>query len=132
MNRKNIVGDLLFKEECYKIIGLCMKVHALLGKGFKEIVYKDALEIEFKKNTVQYEREKRYRIQYEEDILKHYFCADFILFDCIILEVKAAYQFHFDNFKQTLNYLKVSGVTLGLLVNFGENKLTFKRIICTY
>ncbi len=109
-----------------------MKVHILLGKGFKEIVYKDALEIEFKKNSIPYEREKSFRIQYEGHILKHYFCADFMLFDSIILELKAAYQFHFDNFKQTLNYLKVSQVKLGILVNFGEDKLNFKRIVCTY
>jgi len=109
-----------------------MKVHSLLGKGFKEIVYKDALEIEFKKNTITYEREKTFRIKYEGDILKHRFRADFIMFDCLILEVKAAWQFHFDNFKQTLNYLKASQVKLGLLVNFGEDKLNFKRIICSY
>ncbi len=56
-----MVEDLLFKEECYQIIGLSMKVHSTLGKGFKEIVYKDALEIEFKKNLIPYEREKPFK-----------------------------------------------------------------------
>ncbi len=52
-----MVTDLLFKDECYKIVGLCMKVHTKLGKGFKEIVYKDALEVEFRKDpTIHYER----------------------------------------------------------------------------
>ena len=74
----NIIDDLLFKEECYKIIGLSMKVHTKLGKGFKEVVYKDALEVEFKKNAILYEREKPFNIQYDDVILKHRFDADFL------------------------------------------------------
>lgn len=128
----NIIDDLLFKEECYKIIGLSMKVHTKLGKGFKEVVYKDALEIEFKKNTILYEREKPFNIQYDDVILKHRFDADFFVFDSVILEIKAARLFHYDNFRQTLNYLKASQVKLGILINFGEDKLNFKRIVCTY
>jgi GxxExxY protein len=128
----NIIDDLLFKEECYKIIGLSMKVHTKLGKGFKEVVYKDALEIEFKKNTILYEREKPFNIQYDDVILKHHFDADFFVFDSVILEIKAARMFHYDNFRQTLNYLKASQVKLGILINFGEDKLNFKRVVCTY
>jgi GxxExxY protein len=127
-----MVEDLLFKEECYQIIGLSMKVHSTLGKGFKEIVYKDALEIEFKKNLIPYEREKPFKIIYEDAILRHEFDADFFVYDSIVLEIKAAYQFHADNFKQTLNYLKASKVKLGILINFGEDQLKFKRIICSY
>jgi len=130
--KTNIIDDLLFKEECYKIIGLSMKIHTKLGKGFREIVYKDALEIEFRNNSVPYEREKQFNIQYNEEVLKHCFDADFLVFDSIILEIKAARQFHFDNFKQTLNYLKASQVKLGILINFGEDKLNFKRVVCTY
>ena len=109
-----------------------MKVHTKLGKGFKEVVYKDALEIEFKKNTILYEREKPFNIQYDDVILKHRFDADFFVFDSVILEIKAARLFHYDNFRQTLNYLKASQVKLGILINFGEDKLNFKRIVCTY
>ena len=70
--------DLIFKEECYKIVGSCMKIHTKLGKGFKEIVYKDALEIEFKKDkNVLYEREKAFNISYEKVVLPHRFNADF-------------------------------------------------------
>ena len=127
----NIIDDLLFKEECYKIIGLSMKVHTKLGKGFKEVVYKDALEVEFKKNAILYEREKPFNIQYDDVILKHRFDADFFVFDSVILEIKAARLFHYDNFRQTLNYLKASQVKLGILINFGEDKLNFKRIVCT-
>jgi GxxExxY protein len=124
--------DLIFKDECYKIVGLAMKVHSKLGKGFKEVVYKDALEIEFRNNQIPYEREKSFAIEYEGVILNHRFDADFFVYNSIIVEAKASVQFHYDNFKQTLNYLKASQVKLGILINFGEDKLNFKRVICTY
>jgi len=109
-----------------------MKVHSKLGKGFKEIVYKDALEIEFIKNGIPYQREKPFKIIYEETVLRHEFDSDFFVYNSIILEIKAAYPFHSDNFKQTLNYLKASQVKLGILINFGEDQLKFKRIVCSY
>jgi len=127
-----MIEDLFFKEECYTIIGLCIRIHNKLGKGFKEIVYKDAMEVEFKKGSILYEREKKFNIEYEGITLPHKFYADFLVFDSIILEVKASWQFHSDNFKQTLNYLKASQIKLGILINFGENKLNFKRIVCSY
>ena len=127
-----MIQDLLFKEECYQIIGSSMRVHSKPGKGFKEVVYKDALEVEFINNKILYEREKPFNINYENVIPKHRFDADFLVFNSIILEIKAAHQFHFENFRQTLNYLKASQVKLGILINFGEDKLKFKRIICTY
>jgi GxxExxY protein len=129
---QNFVDNLLFKEECFAIIGLCMKIHSKLGKGFKEIVYKDALEIELKKGEIVYEREKAFNIIYEDLILPHCFNADFFVFDSIILEIKATSQIHPSSFKQTLNYLKVSQIKLGLLINFGEDRLKFQRIICSY
>lgn len=129
---QNFIDDLLFKEECFTIIGLCMKIHSKLGKGFKEIVYKDALEIELRKEKILYEREKSFNIIYEDLILPHSFNSDFFVYDSIILEIKAASQIHPDNFKQTLNYLKVSQIKLGLLINFGEDRLKFQRIICSY
>lgn len=77
------------QKESYQIIGVCMEVHRILGKGLLEIVYKDAIEYEFKKKKIQYEREKKYEVEYKEIILPHYFFADFVVFDNIILEVKA-------------------------------------------
>ena len=77
------------QKESYQIIGVCMEVHRILGKGLLEIVYKDAIEYEFKKKKIQYEREKKYEVEYKEIILPHYFFADFVVFDNIVLEVKA-------------------------------------------
>lgn len=121
---------LIYRDECFKIVGLCMKIHRLLGKGFKEIVYKDALEIEFQKAGIPYCREKKFKIEYESEVLKHSFDADFLVFDGIILEIKACPLLFAESFKQTLNYLKVAKIRLGILINFGTDKLEFQRIVC--
>jgi len=115
------------------MVGLCMKIHTKLGKGFKEIVYKDALEIEMINNgKIPYEREKPFNILYEGIVLPHRFNADYFVFNSIILEVKATSQLHADAFRQTLNYLKTSQIKLGILINFGTDKLEFQRIICSH
>jgi GxxExxY protein len=128
----NIVEDLLYKDECYAIIGISMKVHSTLGKGFREVVYQDALEIELLRNQIPYQREKYFCIEYNGVILKHRFRADFLVFDSIIIEVKASASIHPDNFYQTLNYLKTGQVKLGILINFGESSLKYHRVVCTY
>ena len=83
------MDDFLYKDETYKIIGICMEVHRVLGKGLSENLYKDALEIEFRENNVPYARENGYEVKYKERILPHKYYADFVLYDDIILEVKA-------------------------------------------
>lgn len=123
------MNDILYKEESYKIIGLCMEVHNNLGAGFLEIVYKDALEYEFKKAIIPYDREKRYEVNYKGIILPHQFYADFVVLDKIILEVKSVQGIADEFVAQAINYLKVSGNRLTLITNFGELKLNYKRII---
>lgn len=122
--------EFLFKEETYRIIGVCMEVHKELGHGFREIVYKDAIEFEFGQRNIFYEREKEYQVVYKGKILQHCFYADFVVFNNIILELKAAEGgISDDNLAQTLNYLKVSNCKVGLLINFGRRKLEYKRLI---
>lgn len=123
------MDDLYLKEEIYKIVGLCMEVHKILGKGHSEVVYKDALEYEFKANNIPFEREKEYKIQYKDIVLPRKYNADYVVFDEIIFEVKAISQLTISDTKQTLNYLACSKNRLGLLVNFGEDSLKYKRII---
>ncbi|WP_295715890.1 GxxExxY protein [Mucilaginibacter sp.] len=123
------MADLLFKEESYKIIGACFEVHKILGHGFKEAVYKDALEFEFEKTNISFSRETPYTIVYKGQKLKHFFVADFIVFDSIILEIKAASNIGEPHIKQTLNYLKASGLKLGIVINFGTPSLTYQRVI---
>jgi len=121
--------DLLYKEESHRIIGICMEVYNILGRGLLEAVYKDALEYELKKNRIEYQREKEYPVIYKDITLKHKFYADFIVYDTIILEVKASSGISKEHIKQALNYLAISKCKLGLIVNFGEESLKFKRVL---
>ena len=123
------MSTLIYKEESYSIIGKCFEVHNNLGPGFLEIVYKDALEYEFRKADIPFEREKEYTVNYKGIVLPHKFYADFIVFDKIILEVKAVSGIADEFIAQAINYLKVSNNKLALIVNFGELKLNSKRIV---
>ena len=120
---------IIHKEESYRAVGICMEVYNNLGNGFLEVVYKDALEYELKNAGIKFERKKMYSVQYKEIILPHKFFADFVLFDKIILEVKAVNGIRDEFIAQAINYLKVSKNKLCLLVNFGETRLNYKRIV---
>ena len=117
------------QKEGYQIIGICMEVHRILGKGLLEIVYKDAIECELTRLKIPYTREKKYEVEYKEVILPHHFFADFVVFNKIILEVKSQKKLVDEHYSWVLNYLGISKCPLGLLVNFGENSLITKRII---
>ena len=127
-NKLNM-SELIYKEKSYQIIGKCFEVHNNLGPGFLEVVYKDALEYEFRKAGISYEREKEYTVRYKSIILPHKFYADFVIFDKIILEIKAVSGIADEFVAQAINYLKVSDNKLALIVNFGELKLNSKRIV---
>jgi len=124
-------GNFPLKDETYKIIGLAMEVHKNLGKGFLEIIYKDALELELQWANIPYEREKPFKIEYKGFPLKRFYVADFIGYEKIVIEVKAQDEIIDENYKQTINYLAVSKLTIGLILNFGSDSLTFKRVILT-
>ena len=117
------------EEETFKIIGICMEVHRNLGPGLLEVVYKDALEIEFKANNFAFEREKEFSIEYKGIILPHKFYADFIVNEDIVLEVKAVKEFSGEHTAQVLNYMKLSESEIGLLVNFQNKSLQHKRLV---
>ncbi|MFN8297483.1 MAG: GxxExxY protein [Chitinophagales bacterium] len=117
-----------YGAETYQLIGRCMDVHNELGHGLLEIVYKSALEIELKGYDIPFEREKPFDIYYKGIALPHKFYADFIVHGNIIIEVKATAGIITADIAQTINYLKLSGCKLGLLVNFGRQKLEYKRI----
>jgi GxxExxY protein len=120
---------LIYKTESYKIIGACMEVHKVLGNGFLEAVYQEALAIEFERREIPYEEEKTLRIMYKNHLLKKTYDADFICYDKIIVEIKAISELHSSNFSQTLNYLKATGFKLGILVNFGAPSLEYRRVV---
>lgn len=124
-----MLDEYYLKDETYSIIGLCMEVHKVLGKGHNENVYGDALEYEFKMNNIPYEREKQYNINYKNIVLSRYYFSDFTVFGEIILELKAIQTLTSSETKQVLNYLAAYKNKIGLLVNFGEDSLKYKRLI---
>lgn len=121
--------ELYRKDEYFKIIGICIEVHRILGGGLLEIVYKDALEYEFNKHNIPFEREKKYDIQYKDIILTHKFYADFVVYDEIILEIKASKDIIDEHTAQTINYLKLADSGLGIIVNFNNKSLQHKRVV---
>lgn len=118
------------KNETYEIIGVCMEVQRTLGFGFSEVIYKDAMEIEFISNNFFYHREDELSIMYKGKKLQHKFFADFTCHGQIIVEVKSSDKgITEDHIAQILNYLRVSGNNVGLIVNFGKRRLEYKRLI---
>lgn len=123
------MSEMIYPKESYEIIGICMEVHRMLGPGLLEIVYKDALEYEFRNKAVLYQREKEYLVRYKDVILPHRFYADFVVMDKIILEVKAVNTIQNESIARAINYLKISGNKLALVVNFGTGELLYKRVV---
>ena len=106
-----------------------MEVHRKLGSGFLESVYSEALEIEFNKLDIPYEKEKKLPVYYGDQPLKKFFRADFVCYNSIIIELKASNYMVDANSKQTLNNVKATNFKLGILINFGSPSLTYKRFV---
>ena len=113
----------------YKIIGAAMEVHKSLGCGFLEAVYHEALEREFQINEIPFKRESQIPIKYKGVELATNYRADFVCFDDIIVEIKALKSLSNIEEAQILNYLKATGLMIGVLINFGSNSLEYKRYI---
>ncbi len=120
---------LIYKDESYKIIGVFFEVHNELGPGFLDPVYQEALEVELTNQNIPFQREVPLPIKYKESVLNKSYIADFILFEKIILELKALDTLSTVHESQVLNYLKATGFRLGILVNFGQPKLQYKRLV---
>jgi GxxExxY protein len=123
------MSEFLYREDTHRLIGLCMEIHRELGKGHDEVIYKDALVVELSRGTISFIREKNYEVIYKGIILPHYYYADFVILDKILLEAKAVEKLTEAHVKQVLNYLAASKLRLGLLVNFGGDSLEWKRVI---
>jgi len=123
------MSNLIYKDESYAIVGALFDVYNNLGSGFSEIVYKEALEYEFKIFGIPFKREKEYSVTYKDIILPHKFYADFVVFDKIVLEIKSVENLHDNHIAQCINYLKVSNCKLAILANFHKDFLDHKRIV---
>lgn len=132
INPLSVIDDrLLYREEVYAIIGAAMEVLAQLGRGFVESVYQEALAIEFTKRGIPYLEQKELVITYKGKTLEKRFLVDFLLYNKIILEIKAVEKLTNVHEAQLLNYLKASGISIGLLVNFNSTPLEWRRRIFT-
>ena len=121
---------LIYPQECYAIIGTAMQVYNTLGSGFLEAVYQEALEIEFQKRNIPYEREKELRISYREVELKQTYRADYVCYGKIIVELKAVHELDDVHRAQVINYLHITQCKLGILLNFGHpDELQFERLV---
>jgi GxxExxY protein len=124
------VKDLLFREEVFAIVGAAIDVHRHLGPGFLEPVYQETLGIEFANRGIPFESQRILQIIYKGRPLTKTYIADFVCYGQIIVEIKALPKLTEAEEAQLLNYLKATGLRLGLLINFGSiGKLEWKRLI---
>ncbi len=121
---------ILFKNEVYRIIGACLAVHSDKGNGYAEPVYQDCLEIELPHQGIPFDAQRNFRIHYRGVQLRHTYTPDLLCYDQIVVELKAVKVLTDEHRAQVLNYLKVTGLQLGLLVNFGSpGRLEWERIV---
>ncbi|MBS1514893.1 MAG: GxxExxY protein [Bacteroidetes bacterium] len=117
-----------YSEITEKIIGCSMKVHNFFGSGFPEVIYQRSLKIEFEKSGLNYSRELELPVYYEKELVGSR-VVDFLIEDKIIVELKVVPELIYIHQAQILNYLKAFKKEVGLLINFGESRLKFKRFV---
>ena len=123
------MSDLLYKNEVFDIQGAVFDVYRNLGAGFLENVYQEALEIELGSRNIPFVSQSELKIRYKDEILKQSYRADIVCYDKIILELKAVKVLLPEHEAQLQNYLRATGMRLGLLINFCHiPKVEIKRI----
>ena len=122
-------GNIIYKEESYRIMGACFEVYKEKGCGFVEPVYQECLEMEFELQGILRQPQVQLQLSYKGRPLRQKYTPDFICFDKIIVELKAVSQLVDEHRAQVHNYLKATGHRLGLLINFGHYpKVEYERI----
>lgn len=110
---------LLYRDDVFRIQGAVFEVYRTMGAGFLEGVYQECLAVEFAARFIPFEALKPMRLEYKGRELRHGYVADFVCYGRIIVELKAARAIAPEHRAQTINYLRATGIRLGLLVNFG-------------
>ena len=131
MTRMTANEDLLLKDEVFTLVGAAMEVHSVLGPGFLEAVYGDALALEFTARGVPFTREAPIRVTYKEQPLAHTYRADFLAWGTILVELKAVRSLGDLERAQAINYLRATRLPLAILLNFGAPRLDWMRLVQT-
>src|SRR5262249_11186857 len=126
-NERRYEDDFLFKDETYQIIGCAMEIINTVGNGFFEKIYENALVTEFELRKIPYRQQSRYAVLYKGKTLGEYI-PDLVAFDGIIVEIKTIDRITHQERGQVLNYLKVTGFKVGLILNFKNSKLEYERV----
>lgn len=122
--------QLIYPDECYKLVGACFEVYKEKGCGFLESVFQECLKLELGFQGIPFQPQKVLRLEYKGRPLEQGFVADFVCFDKIIVELKAVSRLADEHRAQVLNYLHATGYKLGLLVNFGHHpKPEWERLV---
>lgn len=122
--------DLIFGKEVYEIIGAAIEVHKILGHGFLEAIYQEALERELSDRKIPFSSQVELKVKYKDRYLQKTYIADIIAYNKIIIELKALSNLSGKEKAQLINYLKATGFKVGVLINFGSpNKLEWKRFV---
>jgi GxxExxY protein len=124
-------ADILYKEESYKLVGACFEVYREKGCGFLEAVYQECVEIELRAQEIPFVPQKPLQLEYKGNPLRSTYTPDFVCYDKIVLELKAVTELTDEHRAQVQNYLRATGLKLGLLMNFGHfPKAQVERIVC--
>ena len=121
--------ELVHKDLSYQITGACYEVNHTLGPGLLEKVYQEALALELQLRGIKVEREKRIPVNYKGHILDCEYIADMIVDDKVIIELKSVQSLDDAHRAQTINYLKLSGLQLAVLVNFHNPRVEIERFV---
>lgn len=119
---------LLYQELTNRILKACYTVHNELGCGFLEKVYQESLEVQLSEMDIPFEREKHLPITYHGKVLECDYIADFVVDNKVIIELKAVTEMSPIFEAQTINYLRATGIKVGLLINFGIRQIQIKRL----
>jgi GxxExxY protein len=121
--------ELLHKDLTGKILGTAMEVHRELGCGFLEALYQEAFEHELTLQRVNFVRQKPHRVAYKDIILRHPYIPDVIIEEKVVVDLKAVREIGIIEEAQMINYLKITNLEVGLIINFGRPSLEWKRLI---
>ena len=123
--------EILLKEEVYAVVGAAMEVHKSLGCGFLEPVYQEAFELELAARSIPFVAQLELPLYYRQQRLRKTYLVDFLVYNQIIVEIKALDCLSSRDEAQLINYLKASGMEVGLLINFGAEKLEWLHRVLT-